>query len=535
VAHHRSARGRRGGAGHVTRRGFAVLAAALGLAPALLAGQSHPFDAGPATAHNRIDELVFQRLASLHTPPAALASDVVFVRRVYLDTIGSLPSAGDVTAFLADPSPNKRSALIDRLLARDEFADYWAMKWDDSLRVKSEFPINLWPNAVQAYHRWIRAALAAHLPYDQFARALLTESGSNFREGPVNFYRAVQGRDPQTIASAVALTFMGQRTAAWPKDRLANLAAFFSELGYKSTGEWKEEIVFFDPSKRTAGAPAFVLPDGSRPRVGPDDDPRAVFADWLVSPKNASFNAAIVNRVWFWLIGRGIVQEPDDLRPDNPPDNPELLAYLEHELVAAHYDLGALYRLILNSATYQLSSIAPDQHGDPAPNFGVSIVRPIDAEVLLDAICAITGTTAQYSSAIPEPYTFTPIDQRAIALADGSISSAFLDTFGRPHRDTGLLLERSTTPSAAARLYLLNSSDVQRRIQQGPRLIALIQSTPDPRELVNRIYLTILSRPPTDDEMRQAVAYAAKAGNRRNAATDLAWALINTVEFLYRH
>ncbi len=223
------------------------------------AHQQNPFESAAAPeVRNRIDQIVFGALSTRGVKPAPLSSDAVFVRRAYLDVIGTLPTADEARAFLEDHDPDKRAALIDRLLERDEFADYWAMKWSDMLRVKSEFPINLWPNAVQAYHRWIRTAIRENLPYDRFARELLTASGSNFRVAPVNFYRAVQSREPQAIASMVALTFMGTRAEAWPKARLDGMAAFFSQIGYKPTGEWKEEIVYFEPAfaPSTAGASA---------------------------------------------------------------------------------------------------------------------------------------------------------------------------------------------------------------------------------------------------------------------------------------
>ena len=238
--------------------------------------------------------------------------------------------------------------------------------WSDLLRIKAEFPINLWPNAAQAYHRWVRTCIKDNTPYDQMVRQMLTSSGSNFRVPPVNFYRAMQNREPAGIAQTVALTFMGTRADKWPKDRLAGMAAFFTKVGYKSTAEWKEEIVFFDPYKTNAvaGSLAAVFPDGAAAHLSPDQDPREVFADWLIDPKNRWFTQNIANRVWAWLLGRGIIQEPDDARPDNPPSNPELLALLERELIASHYDLKQLYRLIVTSKTYQLSSIPKaDRHG----------------------------------------------------------------------------------------------------------------------------------------------------------------------------
>ncbi len=215
--------------------------------------QAGVFESNAAlTPQNPVDELVFARLKQLNLPPARLCSDAVFVRRVYLDVIGTLPKASEAEQFLVNRDPNKRRVLIDRLLERDEFADYWAMKWSDLLRVKAEFPINLWPNAAQAYHRWIRTSIQDNLPYDQFVRQMLTSSGSNFRVPPVNFYRAMQSKEPPAIARAVALTFMGTRAEKWPTNQLAGMAAFFSAIGYKYTAEWKEEIVMFDLAKTNA-------------------------------------------------------------------------------------------------------------------------------------------------------------------------------------------------------------------------------------------------------------------------------------------
>ncbi len=500
-----------------------------------------PFEsAAAAVPRNRIDDLVFARLNALGIQPARLSSDSAFLRRVHLDVIGTLPTPDETRAFLADTTPGKRNALIDRLLEREEFADYWAMKWCDVLRVKSEFPINLWPNAVQAYHRWIRTSIRDNVPYDAFARQLLIASGSNFRVGPANFYRAVDGRDPKTLAAAVALAFMGGRAREWPASRLADMAAFFSQVAYKSTGEWKEEIVFFDGDKPWAGpieggVRVGVLPDGTRVRLAPGRDPREAFANWLLAPDNPWFARAMVNRAWFWLVGRGIVHEPDDMRPDNPPVNPALLDYLARELAVSHFDPKHLYRLILQSSTYQLSCIRRTDRDEGEANFAYAVVRPLDAEVVVDAVSQVTGTREEYSSPIPEPFTFTPADARAIALADGSITNAFLETFGRPPRDTGLAAERATRPTASQRLYLLNSTDIQRRIQQSPRLQALLQASPDQRQLVTALYLAILSRQPTDEEMRAATGYWQSVANRRVAVIDLAWALINSAEFRFRH
>jgi hypothetical protein len=524
-----------------TRVGGAILSVA-SLCLLVLPGDGgelvSPFEVASDDAPGcRGDALVFQKLAARGVTPAARCSDAVFLRRVYLDVIGTLPTAKEAREFLDDERSGKRQSLISRLMARDEFADYWALKWGDLLRVKSEFPINLWPNAAQAYHRWVRASIAENVPYDQFAREILVASGSNFRVPPVNFYRSMQSKTPEAISKGVALGFMGVRTDGWAEKRRTALSAFFSEVGFKGTSEWKEEIVYHDSwQTNVANAAALVLPDGTVAKVKPGRDPREVFVDWLITPENPWFAANAVNRVWYWLMGRGIVHHPDDFRPDNPPQNPELLAWLAEQLVAADYDLRHIYRLILNSQIYQQSSIPASDHPDGSALFAHYPVRRLDAEVLIDAICQITGTTEKYTSATPEPFTFIPEDQRSIELMDGSISSPFLDMFGRPPRDTGLLSERSNRPTPSQRLHLLNSSHIRNKFERSGKLKKLLASAKQPSDRIERLYLTILSRRPTAQELAVAAAYQKDNRlNPRDASSDLAWALINTKEFLYRH
>jgi hypothetical protein len=581
---------------------FVVLAFARVAAEAEAVGSVFESEVTPP-AVEPIDKMVAANLEKLGIEPV-LCSDAVFVRRAYLDVIGTLPTAQEARDFIQDSDlPNKRRLLIDRLLARDEFADYWAMRWGDVLRIKAEFPVNLWPNAAQAYHRWLRAAIAANKPYDHFARELLTSSGSNFRVGPVNFYRAIQNRKPDGIAAAVALTFLGTRVESWPPERLAGMAAFFSQLGYKPTNEWKEEHVFWDPlgTSTTAGStapgraaiappapaappttppaappttppttppvavaepapsrPQFaIFPDGRKVELLATRDPREVFADWLLAPKNPWFARNISNRLWAWLLGRGIIHEPDDIRPDNPPSNPALLAYLENELVAGRYDLKHLYRLILNSRTYQLSSVPRVATPEAAANFASYPLRRLDAEVLIDAINKITGASDLYTSAIPEPFTYIPPDQPAIALPDGSITSPFLALFGRSARATGMLSERDNKPVPAQWLHLLNSTHIQRKVEQSAKLKTILDPSRKQAAVIEDLYLTILSRFPTPAEVTAIEAYgqvrpakpapAASPGNpakapapavvvkRREDWLDLAWALLNSSEFLYRH
>ena len=522
----------------------------------------------PPKPANRIDEIIFAKLKSLGIEPA-LCSDAVFVRRAFLDLTGKLPTAEEAKAFIQDSDQNKRVALIDRLLDQSAHFDYWAMKWSDILRVKAEFPVKVWPNAAQAYHRWVWESIAQNKPYDQFARELLTSSGSNYRVGPVNFYRAIQDKTPEGIAASVGLALMGTRVHFWPEDRRAGMAVFFSQVGYKPTSEWKEEIVFWDPLNSTAvpgsiapgidavaksvtatnqipqalaeplsenGPLAAVFPDGTKTTIPPNRDPREVFADWLIRPENPWFAKAIVNRTWAWAMGRGIIHEPDDIREDNPPSNPELLAYLEKELVSSGYDLKHLKRLIFTSTAYQFSSIPRFKGPEARANFASYLLRRVEAEVLIDALNEITGSSDLYTSAVPEPFTYIPNSMSAVALADGSVTSSFLTLFGRSARATGMETERVNELASPQWLHMLNSATIQSKLQSGPKLAAMLSSGGKPNEIAERLYLTILSRFPTDADVKAAEEHA-KTGvaKGRDVWVDLAWALINSPEFLLRH
>lgn len=485
----------------------------------------------PASA-GKIDTFVFAKLKQLGIPAANPCSDAVFVRRVYLDVIGTLPTAEEAKTFLDDPNPKKRAALIDGLLERPEFGDYWGMKWCDLLRVKAEFPVNLWPNAAQAYDRWIRTSIRQNKPYSRMAWEMLTGNGSNFKSAPVNFYRSAGSKDPKAFARIVALAFMGERADKWPAAKLDGMAAFFSQIGFKGTNEWKEEILFFNGTDKSQA----VFPDGKAVQLSADKDPREVFATWLMTSKTSPFARNAANRIWFWLMGRGIIHEPDDSRPDNPPSNPELLSALAEELITHNYDLKHLYRLILNSKTYQLSCIPASNQPEAEVHFAFYPVRRLDAEVLIDAVDMITGSTEEYSSMIPEPFTWVPEDKRSIALPDGSISSAFLDLFGRPPRDTGFLSERNNRPTSAQRLHFLNSSHIQSKITNSEKLRTIFRANTNAVENVTQIYLTVLSRYPTDKELSALRTYT-HTGEAKGwqVSYDMIWALMNSAEFLYRH
>ncbi|MFH1377709.1 MAG: DUF1553 domain-containing protein [Planctomycetota bacterium] len=507
----------------------------------------------PAKGVDTIDAPIKAKLKSVGVEPASNCSDSVFVRRAYIDVLGALPTADEADAFIKDAAPDKRSQLIDALLDRPEYADYWALKWCDALRVKSEFPVNLWPNAVQAYHRWVVESIRTNQPYDMFARSILVSTGSNFRQPEVNFYRAVREKNADQLAAAVALTFMGVRTETWPTEQRANLAAFFKNVKYKKTGEWKEEIVYTDdvnqPLADAIQRVRYVFPDGTAAALPPNDDPRRIFADWLTHPDNPYFAKNAVNRIWFWLFGIGIVNEPDDIRPDNPPSNPELLAALERAFIASGYDVKSLLRLILNSAAYQRSCISATDRPESKTLFAHYSIRRLDAEVLIDAINQITGTTESYLSLIPEPWTYTPTDQRAVALADGSITSQFLELFGRPSREAGFLMERDNTPTDAQALHLLNSSHIRRKIESALKtefsgIFKRAQNVGNRprqgrnpiRDAMEKVYLAILSRYPTPDELKTIETYSKTSEAKGpQLLADIVWTMLNSPEFLFRH
>jgi hypothetical protein len=479
-------------------------------------------------------------------PPSGLTSDEMFLRRVYLDTIGLLPTADEARAFLAKPD---RARLIDMLLARSEFNDFWSLKWGDILRIKSEYPVRVWPKAVAVYYQWVHDSLQANKPYDQFARELVTATGSNFRVAPANFVRAVASHDARSLGETAALVFMGARIGcarchahpveSWTLDDDVGLGAFFARVSFKSTQEWKEEIVYPDfklnlKHPRTRASAEARVPGGQPVKVGVEEDPRGQFATWLTSPENPWFAKNIVNRIWFWLLGRGIIDEPDDIRPTNPPVNPELLAYLESELLQHHFDLRHIYRLILNSRTYQLSSEPNQWNTSDVALFSHYPVKRLTAEQMFDAVSQFTETTEKFRSIIPEPYSNWPANYRATQISDGNTECNFLDLFGRPPRDTPYESERNNDVTLKQALYFLNSEQLEGKVTSSPHLKRVL-AKPD-AEVLDDIYLSSVSRFPTADEKQKLAAFlGSKKAARAQAVQDLAWALLNAKEFEFNH
>ena len=490
-----------------------------------------------ASKFAELNKIIDSETAEKKVTLAPKCSDEIFCRRIYLDLAGTLPTPEQATSFFENSSPDKRAKLINQILESKEFAWYWSLKWGDHLRIKSEFPIKLWPNAVAAYSTWVTHAIEKNMPYDKFARALLTTSGSNFRKPAVNFYRAIQLRTPHGIAGAVSLTFLGCDLKNLTHAQQKNLTQFFTRVKYKSTSEWKEEIVFNDPAP--VKKMVLTLPDGSQVTPGTFEDRREVFANWLTKKQNRFFARSAVNRIWFWIFGKGLIHPADNCSLANPPVYPKILRYLETEFIRSGYDRKHLIRLIVNSKIYNQSAVPVEPVRKAKYFFASYPVRRLDAEIIIDAINQITGSHEKYMSIVPEPFTFIPTDRRTIQLADGSITSEFLNMFGRPNRDTGKLSERNNKPSISQQLFMLNSTTLANKIKKSKKLSAIIRGRKyKVDEKIDQLYLLILSREPTSQEKNYLRAYLKKARKGRgkfDAAVDIVWALMNTKEFLYRH
>ncbi|MDO5581866.1 MAG: DUF1553 domain-containing protein [Planctomycetia bacterium] len=491
-------------------------------------------------ARNTIDTIVADGMKIKKLTPSPLCNDAVFIRRVYYDLTGFPPSFTDAYNFLRDTDKNKRAKLIDKLLDSKDYIDYRTMLWCDMLRVKSEFPINLWPNGTMIYYRWLRDRVRLNTPWTDMCRELILADGSNFRVGPSNFYRAVNPHTPEGIADAVVRFFLGTRLTSLTSEQQKDMIALFSRITIKKSAEWKEEITYW--TRQPLDKKNFKMIDSSTITVDPEQDPREVFANWLIREDNHQFNYTIVNRLWYWLFGRGIVQEPDDFRKGNPPVYPELFNFLERELLLTNYDMKHITRLILNSHTYQQSSIARLDYGDEEKYFASYPIRRHPAEILQDTFIKIFDIKVTYKSEVPEPFTYIPDQIRTAAISDSGITNSFLETFGRASRDSGLMADRNNKTSQSQQLFFLNSTEMNNWTKN---LIAqinnFIPSGKNDRaakqdQLMNVVWMTLLSRLPTPPErivLRQT--FGSNRDWTREDVHDIIWAVVNTKEFLCQH
>jgi len=497
----------------------------------------------PAPA-NYVDEHVFARQRELQLLPAPLATDAVFLRRVYLDLIGTLPTEAEARTFLDSRDADRRAKLIDRLLEREEFANFWALKWADVLRGS---PATITERGVHSFHRYLVRAVAEDRPMDIFARELLTGLGNTLHKPAANFYRI--SRTPDEAAETAAQLFLGVRLQCakchnHPFESITQtdyygLAAYFARVQRKTSPFGLDDEVIYlanggevqHPQTRKPQPPsAFGTAAGT---LAPDEDRRQRLADWLTRADNRFFAPSLANRVWFHLLGKGIVDPVDDFRETNPPSNPRLLKALSEDFVRGGYRLKPLVRVIANSKTYQLAStdapaLSPEA-ADPTRYFTRSAVRILSAEQIIDAVSLATG--------IPETFKGYPAGTRAIELAEGGVNHPFLQAFAKPVRDVSCECAREEEPSLPQMLHLLNNAGILKKIKApDSRLAKWLSAEKDTALVVERMYLATLNRRPTTSEAAVALKHVASLeGDRTAALQDLQYALFNLSEFLLRH
>ena len=491
---------------------------------------------------NFIDGHVWAKLKQLKLTPSEAAGDATFHRRVFLDIIGRLPTPEETRAYLADRDPKKREKLIDALLDRPEYADFWANKWTDLLRPNA-YHVGI--KATYNIDQWLRDSFRRNQPYDQFVREILTAKGSTFSTGSVVMFR--DRREPAELTTMVSQLFLGVRLdcarchhhpfEVYGQDDFYSFAAFFGRIGRKGQGisapiSGGEEVIFAAPAgivkHPLTGKTMTPTPLLGKPiDIGPDKDPREVLAAWVTSPENPTFAKVIVNRVWADFMGRGIVDPVDDLRATNPPSNPELLDALAADFRKNGHDLKKLIKTIAMGYTYGLSTTPNDRNTGDLRNYSRHYRQRLRAEVLLDMVSDVTG--------VPEKFEAMPPGSRAMEVWTARSQSEFLDGFGRPDPNQDPPCERTTDTTVVQALHLMNSPNLHKKVTSDTgRCAALAASKKTPAEIVEELYLLAYCRLPTDTEKQTAMKRFEKMGaTRRTAAEDLLWALINTPEFVF--
>ncbi len=494
-------------------------------------------------ANNFIDEKLITKWKDLGLTPSPLSTDDEFLRRLYLDAIGTLPTPAEVRAFLDDKDPKKREKAIDKVLERGEFIDWWALKWGDLLRINRTA---LQEKGMWSFHNWVRAQVRDNVPMDAFVRDVVTAEGSTFLDGPANFFQI--GRGLEEWSETTTQLFLGVRIGCakchhhpfekWSQDDYYGMAAFFARIGTKTSQEFgifgRETVIFIRPAgeashprKRTTVKP---MPLDGDTKVSWDDefDRRKRLADWLVAPTNKMFARNMANRFWGYTMGRGLVEPLDDMRATNPASNPELLDALADELVKSKFDLKHLLKTIFNSRAYQLShtSTAGNKLDTANVHFTRYTVKRLTAEQIADGVDFSTGTR--------EKYVGLPLGTRAIQLPDSEVRSYLLDTFGRPPRQVLCECERTTKPNIAQAMHLLNGAFLNNKIaDKAGRVEQLITDKAPLAKAVEELYLATWSRRPSPDEQKKAEGWVNSAPTMRDGLQDLLWVLINSREFQF--
>jgi hypothetical protein len=487
---------------------------------------------------NFIDRLAWDNLARLGISPGGPADDATFLRRVYLDTIGTLPTAEEARAFLADPNSDKRARLIDRLLERPEYADYWAMRWSDLLRVDRDA---IGSAGAVGMTRWLRRQFRENRPYDEMVRGILTARGSTADEAPAAIYKALT--TPEEMSRSFSQLFLGVRiqcaqchhhpSERWRQEDYFALAGFFTGIAQKPLPGGTTALYArkgSDLNHPRTGKPVAARALGAAiADFAATPDRRTVLAAWMTAAENPYFARAISNRLWAHYFGRGLVEPLDDIRATNPATNEPLLNALATHLRDVKYDLKRFRRTLLNSRLYQISNRATKENADDEQNFSHAKPKAIPAEVLLDAICQATG--------VAEKFNGWPKGYRAIQVWDNRMPSYFFRIFGRPVRATVCECERSNEPSIAQALHLMGSEEIMDKVRDRTGTARrLARSGKSPREVIDELYLGTLSRYPTEKERALMLKVFAEAKEDRQGATeDVLWALLNMRGFVYNH
>lgn len=508
---------------------------------------SNAYDQFPR--HNYIDDLVVEKLKKLNIVPSAQCTDAEFIRRAYLDAAGILPRAEEVENFLADTSADKRSKLIDRVLNRSEFVDYWAYKWSDLLLVSSR---KLNQPAMWAFYNWIRDGVKENKPWNDVAREIFLGSGSTRENGALNYF--LLHKDPIDLMETSTEAFLGQRITCarchnhplekWTQNQYYEMVNLFSRVGIKNGSRPGENVVF----AKTSGEyihPRLLRPmpptplDGKSMSLDSTDDRRRVFLEWMTSDKNPFFARNLVNRVWANFMGRGIVNPVDDLRATNPASNEDLLAKLTEDFVRHDYDVNYLIRTIMNSAAYQLSSTANATNQNDNVFYSKYIVKRLPAEVILDAYSQVSG--------VATPFAGYPSGTRAMELPDTQVKSPFLTVFGRPARLVCDSSERTSDPTVGQALSIINGDTLNKKLSAADGNIALfLKLGISDRRILDQLFLSAYSRYPTDEERKRMLpaietsrlekgTEEAKLDAHRQALEDMTWAMLTSKAFLFNY
>jgi hypothetical protein len=503
-----------------------------------------------AASNNEIDKIVLKKLEALGIPPSPLCTDAEFIRRLYLDAAGLLPTPREVDAFLADKRADKRGRLIDELMRRQEFVDYWTYRWSDLLLLST---LKLSQPAMWSFHEFIRDSVASNKPWDRFARDILTARGSTVENGAANYF--VLHKDVTDLTEATSVTFLGMSITCcrchnhplekWTQDQYWSMSNLFSRVALKS-GEHGGEIIVqalttgdaLHPRRGIAMPPTPL--DGQPLALDSTMDRRAYFADWLTRPDNPYFARALVNRIWHSFLGRGLVEPEDDLRQTNPPTNSELLDMLAKDFVEHGYDVQYLMRQILNSATYQRSSTPLSANVKDERFYSHYLVRRLPAEVILDAYSDLTQVPTPFSIFFDARPIFNfHKGMRALQLPDVKVASAFLDAFGRPERMQTCSCERQQDATVSQALHVNNGSTLNDKLRaKEGRIEKWARDKTSDADVIREVFQLALCRPPSAAEKAKFLAQLRStppdAGPaRREALEDLVWAVLTSREFLF--